>query len=164
MKQEAQLEFGIAKMSLGENDAAISALEDAALNDFVTGAHAKALLGDIRFKEAVDAAKNGDKETSEKKFTQAINTYTDVYYGYGGKLAGQDVKEWQAYASYEAARCHMVQINDADNVDKIILIGNAIDRFDYLLTRFPKDSRAEEARKQVSKLQAIKAKLAEKVK
>ena len=168
VKQEAQLELGIAKMSLGENDAAATALNDAALNDFVTGAHAKALLGDIRFKEAVDAAKDGDKENSKKKFTKAIDIYGDVYFGYGGKLATKDVKQWQAYATYEAARCYMVQINDAENVDKIMLTGNAIDRFKYLLTNFPEDSRVEESKKQVSKLEAkleaIKAKLAEKVK
>ena len=126
------------------------------------------MLGDIRFKEAVDAAKDGDKENSKKKFTKAIDIYGDVYFGYGGKLAAKDVKQWQAYATYEAARCYMVQINDAENVDKILLTGNAIDRFKYLLTNFPEDSRVEESKKQVSKLEAkleaIKAKLAEKVK
>ena len=54
----------------------------------------------------------------------------------------------------------MVQINDAADVDKIILTGNAIDKYNYLLTRFPEHPLAVEAKKQVSKLEAIKAQLA----
>lgn len=160
VKQEAQLELGIAKMALGDNESAIDALSSAALNDFETGAHAKSLIGDMLFKQAVDAAKADDDERSKKKFTEAIDTYTEVYFGYGGSLASEEVKSWQAYASYEAARCYMVQINDAKDVDKIMLTGNAIDRFNYLLTRFPKHALAAEAKKQVRKLEALKEKFA----
>ncbi|QEG20327.1 tetratricopeptide repeat protein [Mariniblastus fucicola] len=160
VKQEAQLEFGIAKVAIGELDAASGPLDDASLADGETGAHAKALLGDIFFKQAVDAAKAGDTITSKQRFNEAIEAYGNVYYGYGGSLAPAEVKSWQAYASYEAARCYMVQINEAKSVDKVILVGKAIDRYQYLVTRFPEHALAAEANKQISKLNALKEKFA----
>jgi len=158
IKQQASLELGMAEMSLGDNQDASTALAVASANDGETGAHAKALLGDILFKQATEAAKDGDKELSKKKFDQAIESYGEVYYGYGGSLAPPEVKSWQAYASYEAARCYMVQINEAANVDKLILIGKAIDRYEYLKNRFPDHKLAPEAKKQIAKLTAIKEK------
>ena len=160
VKRDAQLELGIAKMALGDNEAASTAFSSASINDGETGAHAKALLGDILFKEAVDAAKAGDSDSSKKKFTEAVDTYGDVYYGYGGSLASAKVKLWQAYATYEAARCYMVQINEAETVDKIILTGKAIDRYQYLVTRFPDHALVDEAKKQISKLESIKKQFA----
>ena len=160
LKQQASLELGMAEMALGDNKDASIALAVASANDGETGAHAKSLLGDILFKQATEAAKKGDNELSKQKFDQAIESYGEVYYGYGGSLAPAEVKSWQAYASYEAARCYMVQINEAANVDKLILIGKAIDRYEYLKNRFPDHKLAPEAKKQITKLTAIKEKFA----
>jgi len=160
VKREAQLELGIAKIALGDNGAAATALSSASINDGETGAHAKALLGDILFKEAVDAAKAGDTDSSKQKFTEAVDTYSEVYFGYGGSLAPAKVKSWQAYATYEAARCYMVQINEAETVDKVILTGKAIDRYQYLVTRFPEHALVDEAKKQIDKLESIKKQFA----
>ncbi len=161
VQQEALLQLGIAKMSLGQNDDASKALLVASEHDDETGAHAKALLGDILFMEATKAAKSGDTTKSKEKFKAAIDAYTDVYYGYGGSLASAEVKPWQAYAYFESARCHMVQIEGASNVDKIILIGKAMDRFQSLETRFPNHPLAKKAKEQIAKLSAIKAKFAQ---
>lgn len=161
VKQEAQLELGIAKMALGQHEVAAKALDKAvSSDDLETGAHAKALLGDILFKQAVDAAKDGDTEASKKKFEEAVDAYSGVYYGYGGSLASAEVKSWQAYASYEAGRCYMVQINEAKDVDKVILTGKALDRYNYLLTRFPNHKLAKVAKESVAELEALKAKFA----
>lgn len=159
VKHEAQLELGIAKMSLGENEAATTALTAAFANDGETGAHAKALVGDILFKEATDIAKSGDAEGSTRKLKKAVEAYAEVYFGYG-RLAPAEVKSWQAYASYEAARCYMVQINDAKNVDKVILVGKAIDRYQFLVDRFPDHKLSKEAKKQIGTLSALKEKFA----
>jgi outer membrane protein assembly factor BamD (BamD/ComL family) len=159
VKQEALLELGIAQNALGNISAAKDSLTAASAHDGETGAHAKAMLGDIRFKEAVDAAKEGKTALSKEKFSEAIETYNDVSFGYGGSLASKEVKSWQAYAAYEAARCFMVQINDAADVDKIILIGKAIDKYQYLIMRFPDNNLVTEAKKQLKKLNAIKEKI-----
>ena len=50
----------------------------------------------------------------------------------------------------------MVQINDAANVDKVILIGKAIDQYQKLVDRFPECKQAAEAEKQLKKLKALK--------
>ena len=159
VKHEAQLELGIAKMSLGQNDAANEALTAAANDGGETGAHAKALIGDIIFKEATDVAKAGDKELSKQKLDKAVEAYAEVYFGYG-KLAPKEIKAWQAYASYEAARCYMVQINDAPEVDKVILAGKAIDRYEYLVSRFPEHRLVEESKKQIGTLSKLKDRFA----
>ena len=159
-KQQASLELGLAKMSLGDIDAASKAFTIASADSGETGAHAKSLMGDILFKQATDAAKAGDEETSKKKFNEAIEAYGEVYYGYGGSLASAEVKSWQAYAAYEAARCYTVQINLAKDIDKVMLIGKAIDRYEYLKNRFPDHKLAGEAKRQITKLTAIKDKLA----
>ena len=159
VKLAAMLELGIAKMSLGDNEGANAALDSAAIDDGETGAHARALMGDILFKEATEAAKNGDTKASKEKLNKAVDAYAEVYFG-GGRLAPPEVKSWQAYASYEAARCYMIQINDAENVDKVILIGKAIDRYQFLVERFPDNRLAKEAKKQIETLSALKEKFA----
>jgi len=63
---------------------------------------------------------------------------------------------WQAYAAHEAARCYMLQINDAEDVDKVILIGKAIDRYQYLVNRFPGNKNVAEAEKQLKILNTLK--------
>ena len=159
-KQQASLELGLAKMSLGDDEAASKAFAIASADSGETGAHAKSLMGDILFKQATLAAKDGDEKASKKKFNEAIEAYGEVYYGYGGSLAPADVKSWQAYAAYEAARCYTVQINLAKDIDKVMLIGKAIDRYEYLKNRFPDHKLAGEAKRQITKLTAIKDKLA----
>ena len=160
-KQEAELELGIAQKSLGEFDAASKSLLAASAHDGETGAHAKALLGDILFKAAVDAAKAGDVKKSKQKFDDAIETYNGVLFSYGARLAPADVKPWQAYATYEAARCYMVQINDAAEVDKVMLIGKAIDKYQKLVDQFPENDLVTEARKQLNKLNTIKEQISQ---
>jgi TolA-binding protein len=161
MKFQANLELGLAENALGNLSNAADVLEIAAEDSGETGAHAQAMLGDILFKQAVDEAKAGNKKASKAKFGQAVQSYVDVYYGYGGSLASPEVKSWQAYAAYEAARCQMVQINDAEDVDKIILLGGAIKQFNYLVTRFPDSDLTPEAKKQLEKLNALKEKIGE---
>ncbi len=161
VKQEALLELGMAQNSLDDVDAARKSLTAASESDGEAGAHAKALLGDILFKEAVDAAKNNEADLSKQKFDEAIDTYNEVYFGYDGSLASADVKQWQAYAAYEAARCYMLQINDAAAVDKVILIGKAIDKYQYLITRFPSNDLVAESEKQLKKLTALKKKISQ---
>ena len=160
-KQKALLELGIAQTSMDDIDGATKSLTAASTNDGETGAHAKALLGDILFKEAVDAAKKGDTTLSKSKFSEAIDTYSEVYFRYDAALAPANIKSWQAYATYEAARCYMVQINDAADVDKVILIGKAIDRYQKLIDRFPGNDLIPEAEKQLKKLNAIKEKISQ---
>ena len=155
-KQQARLELGLAQKALGNLKEAVAQLDMAKLDKGETGAHAQALLGDILYTEAVEAAKAGDKEGSKSKFKEAIDAYTYLYFGYGGSLATPPVKAWQAYGAYEAARCHMVQINEAEGVDKIMHLGKAIKAFEYFTTRFEDSKLAPEAKKQLKKLLALK--------
>ena len=156
VKQEALLELGMAQNAMGEAGSAMNSLLLASENDGETGAHATSIVGDMLFKQAVDAAKANDTALSKKKFAEAIEKYNEVYFGYSARLAPPAVKQWQAYATYESARCYMVQINDAANVDKVILIGKAIDQYQKLVDRFPECKQAAEAEKQLKKLKALK--------
>ena len=54
----------------------------------------------------------------------------------------------------------MVQINEAEDVDKVILTGKAIDQYQKLVSRFPENPLVDEAKKQISKLESIKKQFA----
>ena len=55
----------------------------------------------------------GDLFFKQKNFAEAITEFKLVYYGFGGTQAANDVRPWQAYALYEAARCNFVQVDGA---------------------------------------------------
>jgi outer membrane protein assembly factor BamD (BamD/ComL family) len=99
----------------------------------------------------------GDLYFKDKKFEDAINEFKLVYFGFGGPQAATEVKEWQAYAIYEAARCSFVQVDTAPAELKPKLIEEAIKQFEYLLQNYADDRLAPEAKKQLETLKKLAA-------
>ena len=135
---DAWLEVGTAEEGLGNDDAALQAWRSASKSDAKTGARARCMIGDLFFKQ--------------KKFAEAITEFKLVYYGFGGTQAANDVKPWQAYALYEAARCNFVQVDSAPAASKTKLIEEAKKQFDYLIKNYSTDRLAPEAKKQLETL------------
>lgn len=142
-KQDAWLEMGTAYSGLKQPGEALKYYQLASKNLGKTGARAHCMIGDLYF--------------ADKKFVDAVNEFKLVYFGFGGPLAADDVKPWQAYAIYEAARCNFVQVNSASDELKPKLVDEAIKQFEYLLKHYGDDRLAEEARKQLETLKKIGA-------
>lgn len=143
-KQDAWLEMGTAYNGLKQSEQALTYYRKAAENLGKTGARAHCMIGDTYFRD--------------KKFEDAVNEFKLVYFGFGGPQSADDVKPWQAYAVYEAARCNFVQVNDAPEELKPKLVAEAIRQFEYLLKNYADDRLAPEARKQLNTLKKINVK------
>ena len=139
-KLDAWLELGTARQGLGQSEDAIKAWEKAGSSLSKTGARALCMIGDQYFKE--------------KKFDEAIRQFKLVYFGFGGPQSAKEIQAWQAYAVYEAARCHFVQMGK-EGIEpglKTKLKGEAIKAFSYLLKHYPEDLLAPEAKRQLDAL------------
>ena len=139
-KQDAQMEIGDAYRALKQFDKAVTAYSQASRHPEMTGARSMCMVGEIYF--------------DQKKFTEAINKFKLVWYGYGGDVSTDKVKTWQALAMFEAARCNLVLASVAQN-DKSLQqkhLNEAAKQFETLLTKFPNDKMAPEAKKQLASL------------
>ena len=144
LKQDAYLEIGIAQAGLKQPEKAVEYWELAAANLGETGAHARCMLGDQLF--------------TNKKFDEAITQFKLTFYGYGGTSAAAEVKSWQAYAAYEAARCRLVQMGTATSAEAQQKFKNeAIKHFKFLVENYPNDRLAEQASKELAKLLGSKS-------
>ncbi len=141
-KQDANLELGIAHAALSQPEQAMESYRRAAENLGRTGARARCRIGDMLF--------------ADKKFQEAENEFKLVYFGFGGPQAAEDVKPWQAYAIYEAARSNFVQIESAPAELKQRLITDSIRQFEYLLENYPNDKLAAQAKRQVEAISKLK--------
>jgi len=141
-KQDAHLELGTAYSALAKPEQAMENYRKAAENLGRTGARARCMIGDMHF--------------ANKKFQDAENEFKLVYFGFGGPQAAEDVKPWQAYAVYEAARCSFVQVKNAPEELKQKLINESIRQFEYLVKNYPNDKLAPEAKRQLETLSKLK--------
>ena len=141
-KQDASLELGVAHAALSQPEQAMENYRKAAENLGRTGARARCMIGDMHF--------------ANKNFRDAENEFKLVYFGFGGPQAAEDVKPWQAYAIYEAARCNFVQVKTAPAESKPKLITESIRQFEYLIKNYPNDKLAPEAKRQLETLSKLK--------
>ena len=140
-KQDAALELGVAHAALSQSEQAMENYRKAAKNLGRTGARARCMIGDVHF--------------ANKKFQDAENEFKLVYFGFGGPEAAADVKPWQAYAIYEAARCSFVQVETAPAESKEKLIKESMRQFEYLINNYPDDKLAPEAKRQLETLSKL---------
>ncbi len=140
---EAWFEQGRAQQGVGDHPAAMEAYEQAAtLSQSKTGARARCMMGEIHF--------------AEKKFAEAIKQYKRVLYGYGGEEATDDVRTWQAFAGFEAARCNHVQISiESDEQKRGQLIQQAKTLYTYVVEDHSTDKLAAEAKRQLARLNRL---------
>lgn len=138
---EAIFEQGMAKMNLNR-------LKDAA-TDFETvftksrgevGAHARFMLGELRF--------------SEKDYSSAVDEFKRLMYGFGGDTAPPEVKKWQALAGYEAGRCVEVQLQAvaADAAKKAELLAEARKYYGFVVEKHAAEAVAAESKKRLDVL------------
>jgi TolA-binding protein len=141
-QQDAWLQIGIAQEGLKNDEAALQAWRIAEKNFGKTGARATCMIGDLFFRQ--------------KKFDDAIREFKLIYYRFG-KDAPDDIRAWQAYALYEAARCNYVQVANADEPSKSEFIREAIKHFENLVEDFESDRLAPEAKKQLENLKKLQS-------
>jgi TolA-binding protein len=138
---EAWYEYGAALKGQRKSEEAIAAWTKAAATFDKTGIRARCMIGETLFED--------------KKFDEAIKQFTLAVYGYGGRDSADSVKPWQAFASYELARCHLVQIQAASADDRAQMVQEARNWFTYLVEHYPSDKLAAEARTQLAKLEKM---------
>ncbi len=141
---EAYFEIGIAQKGLGQRDLAVDAWNKAMQKSLgKTGARARCMVAEDLFEQ--------------KKYDDAVKQFKLVIYGYGALQSPDDVKPWQAFAAYEAARCSYVQIKDETNAQrKNALVTQAKDLFEYVVKNFPDNQLAANAKNQLEALKQIK--------
>jgi TolA-binding protein len=137
-RADAWLEVGSALQGLNKASDAMQAWEKAKLGNDKTAVRASCLIGDHYFKE--------------KQFETAISQFKEIQYRFGEATATPEIKNWVAYAHYEAARCYSVQASTAAEDQKAELINDAIRQFESLLEKYPDDRLAPQAKEQLGKL------------
>ena len=138
---DAWLEIGMAQAGNGNRSQAMEAWQKAVGSLSVTGARARSLLG-----EAL---------AGQQQFQEALNQYKLVYFGFGGVDADDDVRPWQAYALYEAARLNQSLAREAVGPVLRQRIDEAIGQYERLLKHYSESDTAEEAKRQLEKLKAF---------
>ncbi len=138
---EAWYEYGTALKGQGKTADAIVAWGKSSPSFDRTGIRARCMIGEALFED--------------KKFDEAIKEFSLAVYGYGGRAAGETIKPWQAFAAYELARCHLVQISSANETTRPKFIQEAKAWFGYLVEHYPNDKLAAEAKTQITKLEKM---------
>ncbi len=147
LKLEGWFEKGRAQMRLGQNADARASFAKATTDRVgEIGAKAYCMIGDLHF--------------IDKQFDEAIDTYTNVFYGYGGNQKNEKVDPWQGYAIYHAARCSFVRIQQAQNDGQTELVaklaGDAEKLYEKLLAEYPTNQFAADARSDLAVIQQLK--------
>lgn len=137
LKLEGWFEKGRAQMGLKQNDEARESFTQAAADRVgEIGAKARCMIGDLYF--------------VEQDFDKAIDSYSNVFYGYGGDQKNEAVDPWQGYAIYHAARCSYVRIqqaqNDGDKELAAKLASDAAKLYEKLIAVYPDDKFAADAK------------------
>lgn len=137
---DAWLEIGIAQAGKGNQVIAMDAWQKAVTSLSVTGARARCLLGEALARQ--------------QQYQDALNQYKLVYFGFGGVEAEDDVRPWQAYALYEAARLNQSLCRDAVGPVLRQRIDESIGQYERLLSHYGDSDMVVEAKQQIAKLKA----------
>jgi len=128
-RPEAEYELGWAQSKLGNPAEAMPLLEKVARENSVLGARAQFMAGELQF--------------ADKKHEDAVRTFFKVAYGYGDRQAPEGFHPWQAESLFEAARC-LEQLDRKSAAEKL---------YAELVERFPKQPKAELAKKRLGELE-----------
>ena len=138
-QQDAQMELGDAYRALNDPEKAMNAYLVASAHPGETGARSMFMMGELLF--------------DQKNFTDAIDNFKLVGYGYGGFESQPEVKPWQAYAAYEAGRCSLLLASvEQDVAVKNKQLAAAKKFFEIVVNKFPNDKLVPEASSQLQKL------------
>lgn len=135
---DAWLEIGIAQAGKDNQTLAMDAWQKAVASISVTGARARCLLG--------------ESLARQQQYQDALNQYKLVYFGFGGIEADDDIRPWQAFALYEAARLNQSLCRDAVGPVLRQRIDESIGQYERLLEHYGDNDMAAEAKQQLAKL------------
>ncbi len=138
----AQYEMGFCLQQQKKNDRALEEYEKAATYRNETGARARFMIGDFHF--------------ANRDFQEAIRHFQRAMYGYGGDNASGEVKNWQAKAAYEAARCIEVLIADLNGEDRSKMIKEAQEKYQFILENHEKHELADRASARIGELRKLR--------
>lgn len=145
LRCDAWLEVGNAQQGLKQLEPAVEAWTKATASIDKTGARAHCMLGEALF--------------ARKEFNEAIKQFKQVYFGFGGEAVDEEIDPWQAFAAYEIARCHYVQISAAEAKSDAGLSAKLLEEtirwFELLVEKFPHDRLVADARRELDKLKKI---------
>ena len=138
-KQDIFLEIGKAYNGLQDSTNAIKSWELAKTSISKTGAEATCLIGNQLLKE--------------EKFDEAEREFKKVFFGFGGTEAKPDIRPWQAYARFEAARSNFLRAQKTgDSQTKQAYLKIAVKHFQSLVIDYPNDKLAAKAKQELAKL------------
>ena len=138
-KGDALNEVAAAQKGLGNRDKAVEAWTKAAESFGKAGAKAYCMLGEELF--------------ADKEFSKAIEQFKLVLFAPESEKTPASVKKWKAFAAYECARCYYVQVSSSeDPATRKALLDNAKKWFDHLVTNYPNDRLAPDAKKQLARI------------
>ncbi len=87
----------------------------------------------------------GEVYFAKREFPKAISEYQRVMFGYGGKQAPEEIKNWQARSGIEAGRCAETLINGQKGEKLTKSISIAKEFYQYVLDNHPKSDLAPQA-------------------
>ncbi|GAB5404082.1 MAG: tetratricopeptide repeat protein [Aureliella sp.] len=99
---------------------------------------------------------SGEVYFSQRDFVNAIRDFQRVMYGFGAAAALPEVKNWQAKAAFEAARCSEVLAEDRRGNDREQILGKAQEYYDFILQQHGKHDLARQARSRLGELQNLR--------
>ena len=138
-KQDIFLEIGKAYAGLQEPAKATKFWQLAMASLSETGAEATCLVGHQLLKEEM--------------FDQAEREFKKVFFGFGGKEAKPEIRPWQAYARYEAARSNLLRAEATSNLQtKQAYLKIAAEHFQALVDDYPNDKLVAKAKSELEKL------------
>ncbi len=128
-RSEIDCELGWALSKLGKPDEAMPLLVKVADRDTSpVGARARFVVGELQF--------------ADKQYEEAVRSFFKVAYGYGDREAPEAYHAWQSESLFEAARC-LEQLDRSEAAAKL---------YAEQIERFPKESKADLAKKRLAEL------------
>lgn len=139
----AEYELGYCKQNQGKSAEALKLYRKVAdENRSEIGARARFMSGEVHF--------------SQRDFVSAIRDFQRVMYGFGADAAPQDIKNWQAKAAFEAARCSEVLAEDRRGNDRQQILQKAQEYYDFIVQQHGKHDLARQARSRIGELQNLR--------
>lgn len=143
-RDTAEYELGYCKQNLNETAEALKIYDRVADNNRRSeiGARARFMSGEVYF--------------SQRDFVAAIREFQRVMYGFGAAEAPEAIKNWQAKAAFEAARCSEVLADDRQGSDRDIILSKAQEYYDFIVKQHASHTLARQAQTRLGELQNLR--------
>ncbi len=99
---------------------------------------------------------SGEVFFTKRDFVAAIKEFQRVMFGFGGSSASEEIKNWQAKAAFEAARCTEVLAADRQGSDRQQLLDKAQEYYDFIVQQHGSHSLAAKAQSRLGELRSLR--------